>query len=84
MPPEISGGNICCLQINCGIHTINITLIQLFTEQLDCLAKALEVNNFPLTQEFDYIIHIRIIGKPENIIISGSGLLLCCYRISTT
>ena len=57
------------------IHKIHIFLVQLFPQQLDCLAKALEVDDFPLPQELDYIVHIRIIRQPQNVIVSGPGFL---------
>ena len=52
------------LHINSRIHAVYIFLIQLFSEQLHSLAKTLEVIDFPLTQEFDHIVYIRIITEP--------------------
>ena len=72
------------LQIHCRIHIVYIFLIQFFPQELDSFPEPLEVDNFPLPQEFDHIVHIRIIGKPQNVVISGSCLLLCCYLICTT
>ena len=34
------------------------------------------MNNFPFPQEFDHIIHIRVIAEPQNVIVGCSGLLL--------
>ncbi len=51
-------------------------MVQLFPQQLDGFAEALEVDDLPLPQEADHIVDIRIIRKPENIIISCTGLLL--------
>ena len=58
------------------VHEVHIFLIQLLPEQLDSLAKALEVNHLTLPEEFDYVVHIRIIRQPENIVIGDPGLLL--------
>lgn len=39
------------------------------------LAKALEMDDLTLTQEFHHFIHVRIIRKSENIVIGSSGFL---------
>ena len=69
------------LHIDSRIHAVYIFLIQLFSEQLHSLAKTLEVYDLPLPEEFDHIVYIRVIGEPEDIIISDSCLLLCCELI---
>ena len=65
------------------IHEIYILFIQLVAQQLNCFAKTLEMNNFALSQELDDIIHIRVIGQTQNVIVSGSRFLLCCDLICT-
>ena len=45
-------------------------------------AKPLEVNNLPLPQEANDIIHIRIVGQAEDIIVGKEGFLLCCQILS--
>ena len=62
--------------IKSRVHEIYILLVQLLPEQLYRLAEALEVDNLPLPKELDHIIHIRVIGKPQNIVIGDSCLLL--------
>ena len=64
-----------CLHVKCRIHKVNIFLIQLFPQKLNCFAKALEMNDFPFPEELNHIIHIRIIRKPQNIVIGCSCLL---------
>lgn len=64
------------LHIHCRIHEVNVFLIQFFTKELHCFPKSLEVDNLPLSQEFDNIVYIRVIRKPQYIIISDSGFLL--------
>ena len=49
------------LHIKSRVHIIHILLVQLFPQELDGLAEALEVDDLPLPQEFDRIIHIRVI-----------------------
>ena len=41
-----------------------------------CFAEALEVDDFPLAQELNHIVHIRIVTQPQNIVIGYAGLLL--------
>lgn len=47
-------------------------------------AEALEMDDFPLAQEPDYVVDIRIITQAEDIIIGNAGLLLWCNRKRTT
>ena len=62
--------------IKSGVHIVYVLLVQLFPEQLHCLAEPLEVNNFPFPEELDHIVHIRIVGQPQNIVIGNPSLLL--------
>ena len=66
------------LHIKRWVHTINILLIEFFSEQLHCLTESLEVDNLTFPQEFDYIVHIWIITQTENIIIGHTRFLLSC------
>ena len=65
-----------CLDIKCRVHIIHILLVQLFTQQLHRFAEALEVYNFPFTEELDHIVHIRIVTEPQDIVIGHPCLLL--------
>lgn len=65
------------LHIESRVHIVDVLLIQLFTQQLDCFPKPLEMNDFPFSQEFDHIVYIRVITEPQDIIIGGAGLLFC-------
>lgn len=42
------------------------------------------MDHLSLPKEFDYIVDIRVIRQPKDIIIGHSGFLLCCNRINTT
>ena len=64
------------LQIDCRIHIVHVFLIQFFPEQLDCLTEPLKMDNFPFPQELDYIVHIRVIAQPQNVVIGDPGFLL--------
>ena len=70
--------------INGGIHKIDILLVELFAQQLDRLAEALEMHDLALTEEADDVVHIRVVGKPQDVVVGQAGLLLCCNHIRTT
>ena len=67
-----------CLKVERGVHIIDVLLIQPPPQQLDGLTEALEMHDLPLPQEPDRIIHIRIVGNAQNIVIRYASLLLCC------
>ena len=67
-----------------GIHIVHILLVQLLPQQLHGLAEPLEVDDLPFPEEFDHVVHIRIIGKPQNVVIGDPGLLLWGVIINTT
>ena len=65
-----------CLQIDGGIHTVDVALVQLPAQQLDGLTETLEVDDLPLSEELDDIVDIRIIAQPQDVVIGDPGLLL--------
>ncbi len=67
-----------------GVGEVHIFLIHPLLGQRDSLTEALEVDNFPLPQEADHIVHVRVVGQAENVVVGKAGLLLCCDRIRTT
>ena len=74
--PELSRQGRVYLQVKGRIHKVHIFLIQLLAQQLHGLAKALEMNHLALPEELDHIVHIRVIRKTQNIVVSYSSLLL--------
>ena len=42
------------------------------------------MHDFALAEEFNDVVYVGIIAKPENIIVGDSRLLLCCYRSRAT
>ena len=79
-------GRIVCfrLQIDRRVHIVYVLLIQLLPQQLHRLAKALEVDDLPLPQELDDIIHIRVVRDAQNIVVGSSGFLLWHAKITGT
>lgn len=64
------------LHIKCRVHIVYIFLIELFPQQFDGFSEALEVDNLPLPEELDGIIDIRVIRKPQDVVIGDPSLLL--------
>ena len=64
------------LQIKGRVGGVNIALVQLFPEQLGSLPEALEVDDLPLPQELDHIVHIRVIGQPQDVVVRYPCFLL--------
>ncbi len=59
-------------------------MVQPLLRQGDGLAKALEVDDLPLPQEADHVVHIRVVRETEDVVIGDAGFLLCCNVIRTT
>ena len=49
-----------------------------------CFAKALEVDDLPLPQEADDVVHVRIIAETQDVIVCDAGLLFWCDSVGTT
>ena len=60
------------------IERIEIAAVQLFLGDPQSLAKPLIVNDLPLAQETNGVSHFWIFYQAQDVIIGGSGLLLCC------
>ena len=58
------------------VDKVKILLIHLLFRDAQSFAKALEVYDLTLTQEFDDVIDIRIIAQPQDVVISNPGFLL--------
>lgn len=52
------------LKIESRVGSVNIPTVQLFPKQLAGFAKSLEMNDLPLPEKFDYVVHIRIVTEP--------------------
>ena len=64
------------LQVDGRVHAVDVPLIQLPAQKLYGLSEPLEMDDLPLPEELDHVIHIRIIGKPQDVVIGDPGLLL--------
>ena len=50
------------LDVKCRVHKVDIFLVQLFTQELHGFAETLEVDDLSLSQEFDHIVYIGVVG----------------------
>lgn len=85
--PHGAGGPHCgalLLLVEAGVDIVDVFFVQPVLHQTQPFAEALEVDDFPSTQEFDDVVDIRVIGKPQNVVVGDAGLLLCCDRVRTT
>lgn len=71
-------------RVKSRVGKIDIPGIHLLFAQAKALAKTLEVDNLPLTQEADDVVYIRVVGQAEDIIVGKAGLLLWCEVVKTT
>ena len=72
------------LLVEAGVDIVDVFFVQPVLDQPQSFAEALEVDDFPGTQEFNDVVDIRIVGEPQNIVVGDAGLLLCCDRVRTT
>ncbi len=48
------------------------------------IAKPLEMDDFSLPQEADDVVHVRVIGQAQNVVVGDAGFLLWCDLVRTT
>lgn len=67
-----------------GVDEVDIFLAQPVFGQTQTFAEPLEVYDLPLPQEFDDIVHVRIITEAKNVVVGDTGFLLWCDLVRTT
>ena len=72
------------LPVERRVGEVDIFLIHLGLGQFEGLAEALEVDDLPLPQEADHVVHIRVITETQDIVIGEAGFLLCCNGVRAT
>ena len=50
----------------------------LFLKPSHSFAKALEVDDLALTEEFDGVVNVGVVREAEDVIVGYARLLLCC------
>lgn len=68
--------------VKCRIAGVKIPGVQIVLCYAQSFAESLKMNDFPFSQEFYRITYIRIVSKPENIVVGCTCLLLCCHVLS--
>ena len=72
------------LQIDSRVHAVDIALIEFPPQKFDSLAEALEMDDLPLPEELDHIIHIRVVREPQDVVVGYPSLLLWHAKITGT
>ena len=67
-----------------GVGEVDVFGVHALLAQAQALAKALEVDDLPLPQEADDVVHVRVVGQAEDIVVGLSCLLFCCDLVRTT
>ena len=67
-----------------GIGKVDILGVHLVLAQPQAFAEALEVDDLPLPEEADDVVHVRVVGQAENVVVGLSGLLFWCDLVRTT
>ena len=78
------GRQFFTLQIDGGIHAVDISLVQLPAQKLDGLAEPLEVYDLPLPQELDDVVDVGIVTEPQDVVVGYPCLLLWHAKITGT
>ena len=60
------------------VHIVHVLLVHPRLGQLDGLPETLEMDDLAFPQEADGVVHIRVVGNAEDIVIRHARLLLCC------
>lgn len=66
------------------VGEVHVLLVHAFLGQGNSFAEALKMDDFAFPQEADDIVHIRVVGETENVIVGEAGLLLWCDLVRTT
>lgn len=67
-----------------GVGEVDVFGVHFLLAQAQALAETLEVDDLPLPQKADDVVHVRVVGQAEDVVIGQAGLLLCCNHIRTT
>lgn len=65
------------LHIKCGVEGIKVSAVQFILRSSQTFTEPLIVNHLPLPEELNRLAHIIVLDNAENIVIGGSGFLLC-------
>lgn len=72
------------LFIKVRVVCVEVFLVQIILDQSQTLTESLEVNQFTLAEEADWISNLSILCQTQDVVISGSCFLLWCDLVRTT
>ena len=59
-----------------GVGEVDVFGVHFLLAQAQAFSEALEVNDLPLPQKADDVVHVRVVGQAEDVVIGQAGLLL--------
>ena len=63
-------------QIDGRVHAVDVPLVQLPAQQVHGFSESLKMDHLPLPEELDDVVDVRIVRKPEDVVIGDPCLLL--------
>lgn len=67
-----------------GVGEVDVFGVHFLLAQAQAFSETLEVNDLPLPQKADDVVHVRVVGQTEDVVIGDPGLLFCCAFVRTT
>lgn len=62
-----------------GIYAKSVfAVLYFFLIVVKKFAETLEVNDFSFAKEFYNFVYVRVVGKPQNVVVGSAGFLFCC------
>lgn len=66
------------------VEGVEVFGIQVILDDPQAFAEPLEMHHLALPQEPDRITDFRVFDQAEDIVVGGTGFLLCCNHVRTT
>lgn len=67
-----------------GVDRVDVFAVKPILNVTECFTETLEVYYLALTKESYCVLYIRVINKPQDIVIGCACLLFCCELIRRT
>ena len=74
-------GLVAAALVKTGVAGVEIAAVKLILGIAQGFAKPLIVDDLPLAQVAQHILHIRVIRQMQQVFVGGAGLLLCCQIV---
>ena len=63
--------------VKARVAEIKVLAVEMILYDTECFTEALEVNDLSLAQKFDRLDDVGVIDQLQNVVVGGTGLLLC-------